>query len=171
MERMPFTIAPMRLGGTSRSRASWLMLIPNGFMKSSRRISPGWIGSSSFDGFIVRLDGVSVVIHNLNVMRIAVTPREADAPLIVDSNAICPRTVTLQQFKVVSRRNAKILDPPCLIQVQKLPPRRPFDGLKSPYHAVFKERLGVRALERPDQIPFYDVPGIMSNVIADLSTP
>jgi hypothetical protein len=106
-----------------------------------------------------------VVIHDLNVVRIAVTPREADAPLVIDSNAVRPRAAALQQFKLVSRRHAKILQPPCLMQVQKLPPRRPLDGLKSPDHAVFKERSGVCALERPNQIPVYDVSGIMSNVI------
>ena len=100
---VPFTMAPMRLGGTSRSRANLFVLIPNGFMKSSRRISPGWIGSSRFDGFIVISLGVLVVIHNLNVMRIAVTPGEADAPLAMDSNAIRPRPVAFQQFKLVSR--------------------------------------------------------------------
>jgi hypothetical protein len=138
-------------------------------MKSSRRISPGWIGSSRFDGFIVISPGVLVVIHNLNVMRIAVTPDEADAPLVIDSNAVRPRAVALQPFKVVSRRYAKILQPQCPMQVQKLSPRRPFDGLKSPDHAVLKKRRGVWALERLDQVPVYDVPGIMSNVIAGLS--
>jgi hypothetical protein len=108
---------------------------------------------------------VLVVIHNLNVMRIAVTPREADAPLVIDSNAIRPRAVSLQQFKLIPGRHAKILQPPCLMQVQKLPPRRPLDGLKSPDHAVLKERSGVRAPERSDQVPVYDVSGIMSNVI------
>jgi hypothetical protein len=91
-----------------------------------------------------------VAVYNLNVMRIAVTPGEAAAP---------------QQFQPISRRYAQILQPPCLIQVQKLPPRRPLDGLKSPDRAVFKERSGVRALERTDQGPFYDAPSIMSNVI------
>lgn len=133
-------------------------------MKSSRRISPGWIGSSSFDGFIV-ISRVLVVIHNFNVMRIAVTPREADAPLVIDSNAIRPRAVALQRFKLIPWRHAKILQPPRLMQVQKLPPRRPLDGLKSPDRAVLKEQSGVRAPERSDQIPVYDVSGIMSNVI------
>jgi hypothetical protein len=51
------------------------------------------------------------------------------------------------------------------MQVQELSPRRPFDELKSPDYTVLKERLGVRALERPDQVPVYDAPGIMSNVM------
>jgi hypothetical protein len=48
---------------------------------------------------------------------------------------------------------AQILQPPGLVQVQKLPPRRPLDGLKPPDPAIRKEGRGVRALERPDQIP------------------
>jgi hypothetical protein len=55
------------------------------------------------------------------------------------------------------------------MQVQKLPPRGPFDGLKSPNHVVLKERRGVWAFERPDQAPVYDVRSIMSNVIAGMA--
>jgi hypothetical protein len=84
-----------------------------------------------------------VVIHDLNVMRIAVAPGEADAPLVIDPNAVGPRAVAFQQFKLVSGRHAKIPKPQCSIQIQKLPPRRPFDGLKSPNHVVLKERRGV----------------------------
>jgi hypothetical protein len=47
MDRLPLTTALMRPGGTAISRASRLMLIPNGFMNSSRRISPGCIGVSN----------------------------------------------------------------------------------------------------------------------------
>ena len=88
-----------------------------------------------------------MIIHNLDVMRIAVMPCEADAPPVIDSNAIRPSAAALQPFKAVSRRHAKILQPQCPMQVQKLPARRPLDGLKSPHPAVLKERRGVRALE------------------------
>jgi hypothetical protein len=92
-----------------------------------------------------------VVIHDLNVMRIAVLLGKADAPLVIDPNTIRPRAFPFQQFQMVSRRDAQILQPQRPIQVQKLPPRRAFDGLKSPNPAVLKERLGVSAPERPDQ--------------------
>ncbi len=45
MALFPFTISLILLGGTERSLESWFMLIPKGFKKSSRRISPGVIGS------------------------------------------------------------------------------------------------------------------------------
>jgi hypothetical protein len=80
-------------------------------------------------------------------MRIAVTPDEADAPLVIDANAIRPRAAAFQQFELVSGRHAKIPQPQRPMQVQELPPRKPFDGLKSPNHVVLKERRGVCALE------------------------
>jgi hypothetical protein len=76
-------------------------------------------------------------------MSIAVKPDEADAPLVIDTNAIRPRAIAFQQFKLVSGRHAKIPQPQRPMQVQKFPPRRPFDGLKSPNHVVLKERSGV----------------------------
>lgn len=94
-------------------------------------------------------------------MRIAVTPREADAPLVINPNAVRPRAITLTLFKLVSRGNAKIVKPSCLMQVQQFPPPSPFNRLKSTDHAVLKERLGISALDRPDQVPVYDVAGIM----------
>ena len=58
-----------------------------------------------------------MVIHDLNVMRIAVLLGKADAPLVIDPNAIRPRALPFQQFKLVSRRDAKVLQPQCPMQV------------------------------------------------------
>jgi hypothetical protein len=41
-------------------------------------------------------------------MNIAVTPDEADAPLVIDANAIRPRATAFQQFKLVSGGHAEI---------------------------------------------------------------
>ncbi len=79
-----------------------------------------------------------MVVHDFNVMRITVTPGDANAPLIVDPNAVHPRPVAFQQLKLVSRRHAKILQPHSPIQVEKLPLRGPFDGLKSPHPLVLE---------------------------------
>jgi len=113
-----------------------------------------------------RFPSALAVTHDLNVMRIAVAPGEADAPLVIDPDAIRSSAAALQQFKLVSRRHAKVLQPESPVQVQKLSPGRPLDGLKSPNPVVLKERRGIRTPERPDQTPGYDVAGIMSNVMA-----
>jgi hypothetical protein len=90
-------------------------------------------------------------------MRIPIPPGEADAPLVVDPNAVCPGATTPEPFELVSRKHAKILQSPSLMEVQEYPPRSPLDGLKSTNRAVLKERHCISALERPDQTPVYDV--------------
>lgn len=50
---LPFTISLILLGGTERSLESRFMLIPRGSKKSSRRISPGFIGSRLLCLFII----------------------------------------------------------------------------------------------------------------------
>src|SRR6266852_7022975 len=45
MARLPFTISRIRFGATCRSSASWLILVPGGAMKSSRRIAPRLLGA------------------------------------------------------------------------------------------------------------------------------
>jgi len=88
-----------------------------------------------------------MVIHNFNIMPISIMPGEADAPLVIDSNAVGPPAIAFQPFQLISRGHAKILQPQRPMQVQKFPPRSPFDRLESPDHAVLKERLSIGALE------------------------
>ena len=47
IRRRSCTISPMRVAGTCSSRASLFTVRPSGFMKSSRRISPGCTGGIS----------------------------------------------------------------------------------------------------------------------------
>jgi hypothetical protein len=88
-----------------------------------------------------------VVVHKLNLICIPFSPGEADSPLIVDSNAVGTRSIALQQFKLVARRYAQILQPHRPVQEQKIPARRPLDRLKSPNSLVVKEQCRIRALE------------------------
>jgi hypothetical protein len=50
----------------------------------------------------------SVVIHNLNVERVASFESEAHSPLIIDSNAPTPFPVALQSFQPVPGRASQI---------------------------------------------------------------
>jgi hypothetical protein len=80
-----------------------------------------------------------VVIDDLNVVRIAVPPHKTDTPLVIDPDAVRPGAIALEHFQLIARRHAKILQPPCLMQVQKFPARGPFNRLKAAYHAVLKK--------------------------------
>jgi hypothetical protein len=46
-----------------------------------------------------------VVVYNLNVESIPVTPQETDTPLVVDANALLASSrVALQRFQMIARR-------------------------------------------------------------------
>jgi hypothetical protein len=64
-----------------------------------------------------------VIIDDLNVVRISVTPDKTDTPLVVDAYTVRPGAIALEQFQLIARRYAKILQLPCLT------------------HAVLKRRL------------------------------
>jgi hypothetical protein len=68
-----------------------------------------------------------VVIDDLKIVRIAITPNKTDAPLVIDPYAVRPGAIALEQFQLVARRYAKILQPSCLMEVQKFPPRGSFN--------------------------------------------
>src|SRR5260370_42263876 len=96
------------------------MLMPIGFINSSARISPGWIGSSSLVGLAI---GTSVIVHYFNVMRLAIPPDEADPPLIVDPNTVLSSAISLERFEMVPRWNTKIIELPGGMKVEQFAPR------------------------------------------------
>ena len=51
-----------------------------------------------------------MVVNDLDLMRIAVLPSKADAPLIVDPNTVLPSTLSAKLLESVSGRDAQILE-------------------------------------------------------------
>jgi len=49
-----------------------------------------------------------MIIRYLNVVRIAISPDKANAPLIIDSNAVLTRPITLQLFQSISWRHSQL---------------------------------------------------------------
>jgi hypothetical protein len=50
-----------------------------------------------------------VVVHDLDLEGVAVSPDKADAPLVVDANAVLPRPVVLQRLQRAVSLSAKDL--------------------------------------------------------------
>jgi len=48
-----------------------------------------------------------MVIGNLDIMGVAVFPKEADSPLIIDPDAPLARAIAGKQLQLVARRDAK----------------------------------------------------------------
>ena len=61
-----------------------------------------------------------VVIRNLDIRRMAISPPEADPPLLVDPDAVLASTVTLESSKLVRARNRQILQITRSIQLLQL---------------------------------------------------
>ena len=56
-----------------------------------------------------------VIIHNLYVPRVIFMPAKTNAVLIIDADAMLPLTISLQRFKVISRRISEIVEGFCKI--------------------------------------------------------
>ncbi len=50
-----------------------------------------------------------VVVDDLDVISVAIGPVEADAPLVVYSDAVLTGSVTAQLFETVARRHTQVL--------------------------------------------------------------
>src|SRR5271170_3906570 len=92
--------------------------MPIGSRNSSRRISPGCTaqpGGPSFLIFMIAFpirpcsNEESVVIGDLDLIGIAVSPSKAHAELIVDPNAVLTFAVVAQRLQPVTGRNSQIL--------------------------------------------------------------
>src|ERR1700689_751826 len=51
---------------------------------------------------------LSVIIRNLQVVSVSVTPHKTNTPLVVDAYAVLPGTLTFQLMKSVTRRHSQI---------------------------------------------------------------
>src|SRR5690625_1583920 len=111
-------------------------------MKSSIRISPGWIGS---------IRSLSVVVDEFDIVRTSISPDEAETPLRVDADAVLSASVADQTLQVVARRGPGVLD--ILRRVDQLelphgrPLHRPVDALDV---LLMPDALGAFTSERPD---------------------
>jgi hypothetical protein len=62
-----------------------------------------------------------MVIGDLYIMGIAISPREANAELIIDPNAVLPFPIVVQLFQSVAGRNSQILQVNRRIERGKFP--------------------------------------------------
>lgn len=106
-----------------------------------------------------------MIVDNLHVVRLAITPREANPPPIVDPNTALPQPICLESFKTVPRRDSKIFEPLDRVKVEQLAACHALDRPESRSSSIVEERLGVPASERSDHNSAYDVGGIPSSAI------
>jgi len=63
---------------------------------------------------------VLVIIGDFNFVGVVAFPMEADAPLVVDADAVLPESVAAQGFQAVARRDAEFFEVLCFVDDAKL---------------------------------------------------
>jgi hypothetical protein len=106
-----------------------------------------------------------MIVHNFHIMRLAILPREANSPPIIDPNAVLPDPAPFERFEMIARRYSKVLQASGGIKVKELAARHALDGPKPENGLVVKEKLRIPAPKRSDQASVYDAIGITSNGI------
>jgi hypothetical protein len=92
-----------------------------------------------------------VIVDDFDVMGMAGFPSEADAPLVVDSNAVLTLAVAFQCFEPVSRWNPKVGQGGCGVDLKQFPERGPVDIARNSSRAIAAEKsLGLRIGEAPN---------------------
>jgi hypothetical protein len=88
-----------------------------------------------------------MVIDDFDVLGAAVRPSEADAPLVVDANAVLALPVSPQGLQPVPRRNPQIAEATRDLELAKLATRHVGTGFEAPDPVTARQGSGIRASE------------------------
>ena len=83
-----------------------------------------------------------VIIHNLDVVCSVGLPDKANAPLVVDPNAVLSFAIALQRLQSVAWRYAQRIDPRRGVELRELAPRHDVQALRQPPHELAGEYAG-----------------------------
>ena len=93
-----------------------------------------------------------MIVHDLDVVRIAVSPHETKTPLIVDSDAVLPLSLAMQDLQTVAGGSRQVPQLGSAIQLAQLSAGNPFHGPKAATRLPSMESPGFRTTERPNHI-------------------
>jgi hypothetical protein len=90
-----------------------------------------------------------MIIHDFNVVGVTLVPKKADAPLVVDADAMLPFSIALQRFQTIARRSLQITQFGGEIQLPQLPLGYALEGPKA-----FDSLPGMKlaSLRRPERL-------------------
>ena len=88
-----------------------------------------------------------MVVNYLHILGTPRSPHKANSPLIVDTNAVLPLSISLQRFKMIAWRYTQVIKNQGPVQLLQLSKRRSFNIDPATYTSALKEGLGVLALE------------------------
>jgi hypothetical protein len=93
-----------------------------------------------------------MVIDDLDLVSVSLTPCEANAPLIVDADAVLAFAVTFQSLQSVARQRRKGAQIGRGVEHIQFSQRLPLDGPEALYRLPVEEALGVWASKGPHHL-------------------
>ncbi len=93
-----------------------------------------------------------MVVDDLDVECIVLSPTEANTPLIVYPNAVLPFAPALQSFEAVTGGHPEIIQSPRLMQIEQLPSSDPLNGTEPSNGDIVAQRLDILAFERTNHL-------------------
>jgi hypothetical protein len=91
-----------------------------------------------------------VIVHNLCIVGISITPDEADAVLVIDPDAVLSTAVTRQCFQAIARERCEIPQIRGCVELLQLPLSHACNVLQTAAEPGGEQSLGLGVLERPN---------------------
>lgn len=88
-----------------------------------------------------------MIIDNLNLLRSTIAPCEANAPLVVDADAVLPASVALERFKAIPGRDAQVVQADGCVEHIQFAQGYPGDGTETGRAVALEKGLGIFATE------------------------
>ena len=93
-----------------------------------------------------------MVVHDLDVLRFAVLPHEADPILVIDPDAMLRSPITAKGLEVIARKRAQVVESLGGVQLRQLALSDPSNVPEPTRRVPLKQRLGVSVPEGPDHL-------------------
>jgi hypothetical protein len=91
-----------------------------------------------------------VVVHDLDLLCIAILPNEADPILIIDPDAVQPSPISRERLQVIARERAQVVESLRRVQLQELSLSDAGNAPKPSRRIALEERFGFSVPEAPD---------------------
>lgn len=95
---------------------------------------------------------LSVIVHNLDVIGVAISPMETYSPLIVDSDTVLPGPVSFQRFQPIPANLCQVVQAGRCMEASQPRTSSGFDRTESTAAEPSVKRLGFLALKREDHL-------------------
>ncbi len=94
-----------------------------------------------------------MIVHDLDLIGVAVVPDKANAPLVVDADAVLTVAVARKSLKAITGRDSQVIQVRSVMEHHQLALRPALDMFREPPDSTaFGNRLGITVAVTPDHL-------------------